>query len=462
MKPLQRGMRHLKRGEYAEAVEALEKAKGRARDPHLLEAYMGLGRERLKLHEFASAVEALEKASKLSRAREGLDPEPYLGFAYRGLGEKLLQEGEARGAKEALEKAWMKGVEDPMLHFRLGEAHAALGNAPNAARHYDNAVRGFSGSAPRDELKARMSLAGIHLFHYGEPEKALGHLEDIFHSIQHDKGYRIIRRFRPLLAELNYLKGIAHMDGGDADNALRSFNAAVNIHKKRAEEGKMHETDPSLVNTLNLRGTVHGMRGARFRGEGKLGAAETAHRHALDDFREARRLDRHDLAAAAGLSTAHNRLGDIAEERGEPKRADRHQRRAFRRAVSGLRADPGDPDMLERLTASAAAIMRLGRGGSESYERLADKYQKKALEENPGEPRVWFLRAMLERERRNPGDFVRNMKRYFEADAAGTPPGELYVPPQEAFEMLKEAVSEGDALGILDRINKKRRRPGAR
>ena len=217
---------------FAHAKKAATKAL--ELNPGLAEAYVAYSWARLSLdHAWADARRGFERAIEI-------DPE--YGFAYNGYAYLLLSSGNVPEGLRAMQQArdleptslptnstlssyyfyvrdYEKAVElgesalaldpqFPIAHASVGLAHLAMGNRPQALKHFEDAAQ-FSGGAPLMVAHQAYGLAAS-----GETDKA----RELVDQLSHTQNGGVAPAFHI---------AIAHLALGDRDSAFRWLYRAV-------------------------------------------------------------------------------------------------------------------------------------------------------------------------------------------------------------------------------------------
>ncbi len=154
------------------------------------------------------------------------------------------------------------------------------------------------------------------------------------------------------LAEIYNKQGTAHYQAGDQGAAIRAFESAMNLTRKRL--GKSH---PDVAAALNNLALLH-------YSQGNYAAAEPLYQQSLA-------IDEHALGIDhPGVATDLNNLALLYKKQGNLEAAEPLLKRAL--AIKEKSFDPGHPSLVTGLTNYAAVLRSMGRDAdAEPFEKRA-------------------------------------------------------------------------------------------
>lgn len=307
-------------------------ARGLALEPAHLAGLVWLGRMELDRGRPARAAAAFERA---------LAVDPASAAALAGAGRAALAARDAGRAVGYLERALALEPAAGSLHYALGMAHRALGNLDAAQSHLER--RGDGAPAPPDPLMRDYN---------GLLRSALAYAIRGMRAMDGRRFDEAAAIFREGLVEtpddpsLRHRLGTALMMAGDAEGAVREFEATLRIA-------------PDFEKAQFGLGVILGMSGRH---------AEAAERYAA-----AVELRPNYLEARLGLAEAL-RLGGRLQE-------------AAAQFAEAIRIDPA---FAEAWMVRAVILLQLGRSGE------AREWLREALLVHPGHPDLTALLAQVE------------------------------------------------------------------
>ena len=302
-----------------------------ALEPSHLAALVWLGRMELDRGRTADARAAFERAL-------GVDPASAAALA--GAGRAALAARDAQRAVGYLERALALEPSAGSLHYNLAMAHRALGNLAGAQSHLQR--RGDGVPAPPDPLMQTYN---------GLLRSALAYEIRGMRAMDARRFDRAAAIFREGLSEtpddpsLRHRLGTALMMGGDAEGAIREFEATLRIapHFEKAQFGI---------------GVILGMSGR--------------HAEAVERYTAAVELRPNYLEARLGLGEALRLTGRLQEAAAQFEEAIRI-----------------DPAFAEAWMVRALILLQLGRSGE------ARDWLREALLVHPGHPDLTALLAQV-------------------------------------------------------------------
>jgi tetratricopeptide (TPR) repeat protein len=204
------GYVYIRRQQYGEAEEALDRAT--TLDPGDAATWLNLGVTRRRLGKRELAADAFRRAYEL--APDNADAASNLALA-------LLDAGDWAGAEELLRPAAEGHPDDPHLWLQLGRAQAGAGRGEAAARSFETAIANDPGDAAGVASSAALQLAVLH-YAAGRPGPALEQAERVL-------------EWRPGQVHAWIYKGLAQKALGDPAAAKESLEEARRLDPLRAE-----------------------------------------------------------------------------------------------------------------------------------------------------------------------------------------------------------------------------------
>jgi len=238
------GYVYIRRQQYGEAEEALDRAA--TLDPEDAATWLNLGVTRRRLGKKELAADAFRRAYEL--APDNADAASNLALAH-------LDAGDWEGAEELLRPAAEGHPDDPHLWLQLGRAQAGAGRSEAAARSFETAIANDPGDGAGVASSAALQLAALHYaagrpgpaleqaervlgwrpqqvlgwIYKGLAQKALGDPAAARESLEE------ARRLDPLRAETHNNLGSVHYQLGDLQAARRAFERALDLDPTLAD-----------------------------------------------------------------------------------------------------------------------------------------------------------------------------------------------------------------------------------